>query len=177
MTPSADRAPSHLLAFLEKHSVDFEFLSPGVPMPTVLAAAAALGVAPELILKTLLFTGQDGSYVIAIANGTRRVDPRLLSAVCGLERPRPAKTEIVLDVTGFPAGGVAPLGLPAGLPVVVDVKVMALPVAYGGGGQDDLLLRLRPAEIVRLNSAAMARIVDDDGPEPGTLVEAAAAPR
>jgi Cys-tRNA(Pro)/Cys-tRNA(Cys) deacylase len=177
MTPYADRAPAYLLTFLEKHSVNFEFLSPGVPTPTVLAAAAAIGVSPDLILKTLLFAGEDGSYVIAIANGTRRVDPGLLSAVCGLERPRPAKTEVVLDVTGYPAGGVAPLGLPAGLPVVVDVKVMALPVAYGGGGQDDLLLRLQPAEIVRLNSAQMARIVADDGPERGTLVEAAAAPR
>jgi hypothetical protein len=38
-------------------------------------------------------------------------------------------------------------------------------------------LRLQPAEIVRLNSAQMARIVADDGPERGTLVEAAAAPR
>jgi prolyl-tRNA editing enzyme YbaK/EbsC (Cys-tRNA(Pro) deacylase) len=177
MTPSTDRAPAHLLAFLEKHSVDFKFISPGVPVPTVLAAAAALGVSPDLILKTLLFTGEGGSYVIAIANGTRRVDPGLLSAVCGLDRLRPAKTEVVLDVTGYPAGGVAPLGLPVGLPVVVDVKVMALPVAYGGGGQDDLLLRLQPAEIVRLNSAQMARIVADDGPERGTLVEAAAAPR
>lgn len=177
MTPSSDRAPAQLLAFLEQHSVDFELLAPGVPMPTVLAAAAALGVHPDLILKTLLFVGADGSYVIAIANGTRRVDPRLLSAVSGLARPRPAKSEVVLDVTGYPAGGVAPLGLPAGLPIIVDVKVMALPVAYGGGGLDDLLLRLQPAEIVRLNSAQTARIVDDDGPERSNLVEATAAPR
>jgi len=58
----------------------------------------------------------------------------------------------------------------------VDAKVMTLPVAYGGGGLEDLLLRLRPADIVRLNSAQTARIVDD-GPELGTLVEATAAPR
>jgi Cys-tRNA(Pro)/Cys-tRNA(Cys) deacylase len=176
MTPYADRAPAYLLTFLEKHSVNFEFLSPGVPTPTVRAAAAAIGVSPDLILKTLLFAGEDGSYVIAIANGTRRVDPQLLSAVSGIERLRPAKTDVVLNVTGFPAGGVAPLGLPAGLPVIVDAKVMTLPVAYGGGGLEDLLLRLRPADIVRLNSAQTARIVDD-GSELGTLVEATAAPR
>jgi Cys-tRNA(Pro) deacylase len=165
MNRPEDRAPVHLLAFLEKHSVDFELLAPGVPMPTVLAAAAALGVSPDLILKTLLFAGEDGSYVIAIANGTRRVNPRLLSAVSGLERPRPAKTGVVFDVTGYPAGGVSPLGLPAGLPVIVDVKVMALPIAYGGGGLENLLLRIRPAEIVRLNSAQTAQIVADGGLE------------
>jgi prolyl-tRNA editing enzyme YbaK/EbsC (Cys-tRNA(Pro) deacylase) len=176
MNPS-ELAPPGLRMFLEEHGIDADFVAPGVPMPTVLAAAAALGVSPDLILKTLLFAGEDGSYVIAIANGTRRVDPQLLSAVSGIERLRPAKTDVVLDVTGFPAGGVAPLGLPAGLPVVVDVKVVALPFAYGGGGLEDLLLRLRPAEIVRLNSAQTARIVDDYGPEHGTLVDATAAPR
>jgi Cys-tRNA(Pro) deacylase len=164
MTHPADGAPAHLLAFLEKHSVDYELLAPGVPMPTVIAAAAAIGVNAELILKTLLFAGEDGSFVVAIANGTRRVSPRLLSAASGLARLRPATPEAVFDVTGYPAGGVAPLGLPDNLPVVVDQKVAALPVAYGGGGQDDLLLRLRPAEIILLNRARTARIVDDDRP-------------
>jgi prolyl-tRNA editing enzyme YbaK/EbsC (Cys-tRNA(Pro) deacylase) len=162
MTPSADGAPAHLLAFLEKHSVDYELLAPGVPMPTVITAAEAIGVSAELILKTLLFAGKNGSFVVAIANGTRRVSPRLLSAASGLVRPRAATPEAVFDITGFPAGGVAPLGLPDGLPVIVDQKVAALPVAYGGGGQHDLLLRLRPAQIIRLNRARTARIVDDE---------------
>jgi Cys-tRNA(Pro)/Cys-tRNA(Cys) deacylase len=162
MKSSSDGAPAQLLAFLEKHSVDFELLAPGVPMPTVISAAAAVGVSPELVLKILLFAGDDGSHVVAIANGTRRVSQQLLSAASGLARPRPAKPDVVFEITGYPAGGVAPLGLPNGLPVIVDVNVIALPVAYGGGGQDDLLLRLRPADIVRLNSAQMARIVDDD---------------
>jgi Cys-tRNA(Pro) deacylase len=154
-----------LLAFLEMHSVDYELLTPGVPMPTVVAAAAAIGVSAELILKTLLFAGEDGSFVVAIANGTRRVSPRLLSAASGLARPRPARPETVFDVTGYPAGGVAPLGLPDDVPVIVDQNVVALPVAYGGGGQHDLLLRLQPAEIIRLNRARTARIVDDDQPD------------
>jgi len=160
-----DGAPARLLAFLEEHSVDFELLAPGVPMPTVLAAAAALGVSPEQILKTLLFAGEDGSYVVVVANGTRRVNPELLSTVSGIARPRPATPKVVFDVTGYPAGGVAPVGLPDGLLVVVDLAVAALPVAYGGGGRDDLLLRLPPAEIIRLSGARTARIVDDTEPQ------------
>ena len=162
MKSPANSAPVQLLAFLEKHSVDFELLAPGPSMPTVIAAAAALEVSPELILKTLLFAGDEGSFVVAIANGTRRVNPKLLSAASGIARPRPARPDVVFDITGYRAGGVAPLGLPNGLPVIVDANVVGLPVAYGGGGQDDLLLRLWPADIVRLNSAQTARIVDDD---------------
>jgi len=171
MTSAADGAPAHLLAFLEKHSVDFELLVPGVPMPTVLAAAAAIGVSPESILKTLLFTGADGSYVVAVANGTGRVSPQLLSAASGVPQPRPARLQVVLERTGYPAGGVAPLALPKGLPVIVDLKVAALPMAYAGGGREDLLMRVQPADIIRLNSAKTARIVDDSSPERNELVE------
>jgi hypothetical protein len=43
--------------------------------------------------------------------------------------------------------------------VIVDWGVTVLPIAYGGGGQEHLLLRLRPADIVRLNGAIVAEIV------------------
>ena len=162
MTPSPLSAPAHLLAYLSTHRVDFELLEPGVPMPTVPAAATAIGVSPELILKTLLFVGEDASYVVAIANGSRRINPQLLSTASGIARPRPARPDVVFDVTGYPAGGVAPLGLPEGLEVIVDERAAQLPVAYGGGGLDHLLLRLRPADINRLNGGRTAQIVDHD---------------
>ena len=171
MKSPTDGAPAHLLAFLEKHFVDFEFLAPGVPMPTVLAAAAAIGVSPQSILKTLLFAGENGSYVVAIANGTRRVGPKLLSAASGIPQPRPARPQVVIELTGYPTGGVAPLGLPDNLPVIVDVKVAALRTAYAGGGRDHLLMRVQTADIIRLNGAQTARIVDDDEPQHTDLVE------
>ncbi|HEX2280408.1 MAG TPA: YbaK/EbsC family protein [Thermomicrobiales bacterium] len=177
MKSPTDGAPAHLLAFLEKHSVDFEFLAPGVPMPTVLAAAAAIGVSPESVLKTLLFAGVNGSYVVAIANGTRRVNTLLLSAASGVPQPRPARPQVVIELTGYPAGGVAPLALPDDLPVIVDVNVEALQTAYAGGGRDDLLMRVQPADIIRLNSARTARIVADDEPQRIDLVEPIATPR
>jgi prolyl-tRNA editing enzyme YbaK/EbsC (Cys-tRNA(Pro) deacylase) len=160
MTHPGDLAPPQLLAFLRRQEVDAEFLAPGVPMPTVIAAAAAIGVPEEQILKTILFSGDDGDYVVAIASGTRRVSRALLAAATGLSRPRASSPDLVLEVTGYPAGGVAPIGLPAGLPVIVDVGVAALPVAFGGGGLENLLLRVSPADVVRLNHAQIARIVD-----------------
>ena len=177
MTPATDGAPAHLLEFLEKHSVEFEFLEPGVPTPTVLAAAAAIGVSPESVLKTLVFAGEDGSYVVAIANGVRRVSPELLSAASGVPQPRPARPQLVLELTGYPSGGVAPLALPDGLPVIVDVNVAAMPTAYAGAGRDDLLMRIQPVDIIRLNRAQTALIVDDDGPQRDDLVEPVAPPR
>lgn len=129
-------------------------------MPTVSAAAQAIGVPEEQILKTLLFLGDSGDYVVAIANGTRRVDRQLLAHASGLIKPRAAKPHDVMKIIGYPAGGVAPLALTTGIPVIVDLAVTALPVAFGGGGNDHLLLRVVPADVVRLNNALVASIVE-----------------
>ena len=94
-----------------------------------------------------------------IACGTGRVDRARLAAVSGAGRLRVADALDVIRVTGFPAGGVAPLALPHQLPVIVDSAVMELPVAWGGAGREELLLRVDPTDIVRLNDATVAEIV------------------
>jgi prolyl-tRNA editing enzyme YbaK/EbsC (Cys-tRNA(Pro) deacylase) len=158
MTHPADGVPGHLLAFLKKHDLHYEFMAPGTPMPTVLSAAAALGVPPELILKTLLFVGDEGTYVVAIANGTNRIDRDRLAQAAAILDPRPANPTDVIAVTGYPAGGVAPLGLPASVPVIVDAATAALNFAYGGGGLEHLLLRVRVSDVIRCNNALVADI-------------------
>ncbi|MCC7021818.1 MAG: YbaK/EbsC family protein [Thermomicrobiales bacterium] len=152
-------APARLLAFLEGHPIDVEFVAPGVPMPTVPSAAAAIGVPEEAILKTLLFVDDAGNHVVAIANGTRRIDAKRLANVSGLTRLRAANPDAVEEITGYAAGGVAPIGLKPGVRVIVDEAVTALPVAYAGGGREHLLLRIAPTDIVRLNAAQVAPIV------------------
>lgn len=150
--------PASLVAFLAANSVDHAFVAPGVPMPTVPLAAAAIGVEERQILKTLLFTdGKDG-FVIAVASGPSRLDRKALAAAAGLSRLSMADADTVLSLTGFPAGGVAPVGHATRLPVIVDAAVLDLPVAWGGGGDERLLLRLSPADIVRLTGATVAEI-------------------
>jgi prolyl-tRNA editing enzyme YbaK/EbsC (Cys-tRNA(Pro) deacylase) len=165
MTDPASLAPPHLLEFLRRHGVDVEFVAPGVPMPTVASAAAAVGVPEEQILKTLLFAAGD-QYVVAIASGTGRVSRSLLAEVSGLVRPRAANPDLVAEITGFPAGGVAAIALPEELPVIVDVSVARVPAAYGGGGREDLLLRIATADVIRLNNALVRRIVEDSATHP-----------
>jgi Cys-tRNA(Pro) deacylase len=150
--------PAHLLEFLARHGVDHEFVAPGVPMPTVPLAAAAIGVEERQILKTLLFTdGRDG-FVIAIASGPSRLDRKALAAAAGFSRISMADPATVLRLTGFPAGGVAPVGHATPLPVLVDEAVIDLVEAWGGGGDETLLLRLAPVDIVRLTGATIASI-------------------
>jgi len=126
----------------------------------VSAAAGALRVGVNSILKTLVFTGDSGDFVIAIANGKKRVSMPRLAEATGMVQPRPATPEAVLTLTGYPAGGVAPLALPSDIPVIVDDAVAALDVAFAGGGRDDLLMRIKPSDVILLNNAIVAQIVE-----------------
>lgn len=158
MNESNELAPTHLVAFLKREGIPASFLAPGVPMPTVPSAAAAVGVEERQILKTLLFCAKDGRCVVAVACGTKRVDRQRLAEISGIPGLRVAPPNQVLAITGYPAGGVAPIGFVTLLPVVVDEAVLELSVAFGGGGHETLLLRIEPSQIVRVNNAQVARI-------------------
>lgn len=158
MNEAKELAPTHLVALLQREGIPASFLAPGIPMPTVPSAAAAIGVAERQILKTLLFCAKDGRCVVAVACGTKRVDRQRLAEVSGVTGLHVASSDQVLAVTGYPAGGVAPVGFVTQVPAVVDEAVMELPVAFGGGGHESLLLQIDPAQIVRLNDAQIAAI-------------------
>lgn len=153
-------ATESLLAYLARHRCPATLVSPGVPMPTVPLAAAAIGVEPAQILKSLLFTAGDGDAVLAIAAGTGKINRSRLAALTGAKKLSLADPDTVLRLTGCPVGGVAPVGHREPLPVVIDRRVMELEVAFGGGGAEDVLLKITPAEIQRLTGATLADIAD-----------------
>jgi uncharacterized protein len=140
--------------------LDAELLYPSAPTPTVPAAAAALGVAEDQILKTLVFVARDGSVVLAIASGTSRVSRRRLSEVTGLSGLQLAAPNVVLERTGYKAGGVPPVCHRSRLTTVVDRRVAEAAVLFGGGGSDRAMLRIQPAEIIRVTGATVADIVE-----------------
>lgn len=148
-----------LRAYLVAGGLNLRIIEPGVPMPTVPLAATATGVEPERIIKSVVFASTDGRLVLGIASGTARIDRARLAAVRGHAKLKLASPEAVLAATGYPAGGVAPIGHRTPIPVVVDRRVMELDRVFGGGGSERTLLEIGPACIVALTGASVADIV------------------
>ena len=92
--------------------------------PTVPAAAAALGVTPGQIIKSMLFMIKE-QPVLVIASGDTHRGPGPLAARFGVgkKQVKLADTETVLRLMGYPAGGVPPFGRPAPLPALLDRAV------------------------------------------------------
>lgn len=165
--PTEDGRAAHparaLESYLREHGIEATLLFPGRDTSTVPAAAEALGVRPDQIVKSLLFSGKDGATVLVIARGNCRIDRRKLVAATGLRKPQLAPPDVVLEQTGYPAGGTPPVGHATRLRVFLDPAVLDEPIVYGGGGRDDAMLRIRPADILRLTGARVVPLCQDGG--------------
>jgi len=156
--PDSELMALDLATELARLGVQAEIAAPGVPMPTVEAAAAAMGVEPSRILKSILFRSADGRCVMAIASGRTRVDAKRLAALVGQPRVRLAPPDVVLAMTGYPAGGTPPIGHRVRFEVFLDTRAAALEWAWGGGGREELLVRVTPELIVRLTDAKIENV-------------------
>lgn len=151
-----------------------DLVRPGREMPTVALAAAALGVEPGCIVKSIVFRHKkDKSRAcLAIAPGDGRVQPAKVARALGLSQLKLASAEAALDATGYAVGGIPPVGHARPLPVVIDASVLERDEVYGGGGDEWHMLRITPAEIVRVTGAVVADILvlpgEDVEPEAAT---------
>jgi Cys-tRNA(Pro) deacylase len=150
-------------AALNELDLDAEIVSPGMPMPTVPLAAEAVGCSVDQIIKTVVFITPGGEPVIAVANGTSRIDRKLLAAAVGAASLKLAAPEFVLKVTGFPAGGVSPVGIrTTDAPVVIDPAVLVQKSVYGGAGTEDDLLHLASTDLIRVTGGCVCPITRQD---------------
>jgi prolyl-tRNA editing enzyme YbaK/EbsC (Cys-tRNA(Pro) deacylase) len=151
---TAPLTPADLAGFIAAQGIAAEIVPMDVETPTVPAAAAALGVTPGQIIKSLLFLVRE-QPVLVIARGETLVDRGVLAARYGVGKKqiKLADAEAVLRLTGYPAGGVPPFGHPGPLPTLLDRGVAAWDVIYGGGGDDHTLLRIAPEELARVSAA------------------------
>ena len=120
-----------------------------------LEAAAALGLPPEQVFKTLL-AEVDGALAVAVVPVTGTLSLKALAGAVGGKRAAMADPAAAERVTGYVVGGISPLGQKRPLPTVVDASAAAYDAVYVSGGRRGLDLGLAPADLVRLTSARYA---------------------
>lgn len=144
---------------LSHQGIDAELIDLKVPMKTAQAAADELQVSVERIFKSLVLRGaSDDEVAVVVLDGEARVDLRVVCKILGWKKARFASSELVLEATGYPAGGTPPVGHRRKLTVIVDQALLAFPDGYAGGGRPELLLRIAPGEIIRATSATVADV-------------------
>lgn len=116
-------------------------------------AAASLNCELGAIVKSLVFRVGD-QPVMALVAGDRRCDTKALPAALGLEgKAKRADADMVQAATGFTIGGVAPLGFPASLPMVIDASFERFEVIYAAAGHPHCVFGTSLDELQRLTGA------------------------
>lgn len=142
--------------FLEEAGAEARIEEFPAGTPTAKEAAEAVGCALGDIVKSLVFRC-DGRAIVVMVPGDRRADTAKIAAVAGCDRVKGVGADAVEELTGFPAGGVAPFPLPGIQTVLLDRALMAHEVVWIGAGSSRHMAALAPADLARL---ARARPVD-----------------
>jgi prolyl-tRNA editing enzyme YbaK/EbsC (Cys-tRNA(Pro) deacylase) len=146
-----------VVAALRAAGVDADVRRFDEPVPTAVAAAAALGCEVGAIANSLVFDA-DGAPLLVLASGAHRVDTAKLAALVGAHRVRRAGPEFVLAATGQEVGGVAPVGHPAPLRTVVDVDLAGYPVLWAGGGDHHTMFSASYEDLLRATAGEAAAV-------------------
>ncbi len=98
-------------------------------------------------------------YVACLVLATTRLDVNgAVRRRLGVRKASFASADETVALTGMTIGGVTPYGLPAGLPLWIDRRVMDVPDVIVGGGSRDRKLLVPPASLAALPGA---EVVDD----------------
>lgn len=120
-------------------------------------AAAALGVDPARIFKTLI-AAVDGRLACAVVPVAARLDLKAFAAALGGKRAELAEPAAAARATGYVVGGISPLGQRSRLRVVVDESAALFGTVYVSAGKRGLQVELAPADLLRAAEATLAPI-------------------
>jgi Ala-tRNA(Pro) deacylase len=144
--------------FLEEAGVDFDVLEHA---HTERAAdeAAALGIGPEQVAKTLVLVAPSGN-VRAVLAASERIDLHKVAAVLGVGGKKvhlASEDDLARTYPGFQLGAVPPFGGREDQ-VIVDERLAGRDSVVLEAGSHERSVRLKVADLVRLTSAQVADI-------------------
>lgn len=146
-------------AFFAQHAPDIAVIETAESSATVALAAAAHGVEPARIAKTLsLRVGE--RVVLVVARGDARLDNRKAKAALG-GKPRMLDAEEVVALTGHPVGGVCPFGLSQPLQVYCDISLKAFGEVVPAAGSTQSAVRISPERMAALTGAEWVDVCQD----------------
>lgn len=138
---------------------------------TVEQAAAAIGVIPARIAKTLSFRGEDEKAILVVAAGDAKIDNKKFRQTFGF-KARMLTPEEVLQQTGHAIGGVCPFGLANELDIYLDVSLKRFDTVFPACGSTNSAIKLTIEELKEFSLAKEWVDVCKDWEEDGVEEEA-----
>jgi Cys-tRNA(Pro)/Cys-tRNA(Cys) deacylase len=136
---------------LREYEVDDEHLA----TPEV---AAAIGMPPEQVFKTLVARGDRTGVVLAVIPGNAELDLKALAKASGNKNIDLVAVKEVLGLTGYVRGGVSPVGTKKAYPLYLDETVILWDVVSVSAGIRGCQMILAPDDLIRVTGAVTCEI-------------------
>jgi Cys-tRNA(Pro)/Cys-tRNA(Cys) deacylase len=155
-----DQSPGEerVVAALDASGVDYSVTRHG-RVGSLEEAAAARGVEPADIVKTLVVRRGDDDYLFVLVPGDREIAWPKLRALLGVSRLSMPDAETARDVTGYERGTITPFGSTRKWPVVADASMTGRRVSIGAGAHG-VAATVSADEVVRVLAAQVADVTD-----------------
>jgi Cys-tRNA(Pro) deacylase len=131
------------------------------PVRSLEEAAAARGVEPRQIVKTLVVRVSEGDHRLVLVPGDREIAWPKLRALLGVNRISMPSADAAYEVTGYVRGTITPLGSATALPVIADASITGQ-VSIGGGAHG-VALSVDAAELLAALGATVADVTELSG--------------
>src|SRR6187399_946385 len=145
---------------LEASGIDFEITEHG-PVGSLEEAAAARGLEPWRIIKTIVVRRGEGDFLFVLVPGDREISWPKLRSELGVSRLSMPDKEVARDVTGYERGTITPFGSTTAWPVVADALLVQRegPVSIGAGAHG-LAATVAPEQLVEVLGATVADVTE-----------------
>jgi Cys-tRNA(Pro)/Cys-tRNA(Cys) deacylase len=122
------------------------------------AVAAALGVSPDRVFKTLMAT-VNGDHVVAIVPVGSRLSLKALARAAGGKKAAMADPADAERLTGYVTGGISPLGQRRRHRTFLHESALAHETVFVSAGKRGLQVELAPVDLVGLTGATPATLL------------------
>jgi Ala-tRNA(Pro) deacylase len=151
-----------VMRFLEEAGIDFDVLE-HARTERAAEEAAALGIGPEQVAKTLVLVASSGN-VRAVVAASERVDLRKVAATLGVSGKQvhlASEESLAREYPDFELGAVPPFGGREDQ-VLVDERLIGHDSVVVEAGSHERSVRLKASDLVRLTRAQVADICKEE---------------
>ena len=143
------------VAAVEATGIAYEVTRHG-PVGSLAEAAAARGIEPSQLVKSLVVRRADDDFLFVLVPGDRTISWPKLRQLLGVSRLSMPDAAIALEATGYERGTITPFGSVRAWPVVVDERVSG-EISVGGGAHG-VGLSVDAADLIRVLDAQVADV-------------------
>jgi Cys-tRNA(Pro) deacylase len=147
---------------LDATGIDYRVIRHG-PVRSLAEAAAARGVEPVDVVKTIVVRRADDDFLFVLVPGDRTVSWPKLRSLLGVSRLSMPDAETAREVTGYERGTITPFGSSRPWPVIADERLRGRSVTLGAGEHGVAVAIDADAVVAALN----ADVADVTDPEAG----------